>query len=107
MKCEWVKENILLFVYDELPDDARYELEQHVMRCRNCAVELEGTRQFRASLVEPVGDDPSPPSLAPPGMKLQEALETAEQHGFWRRLMVDPAEWLQQMRFSPALAAVL
>src|SRR6202049_1188525 len=107
MKCEWVKENILLFVYDELPDDARYELEQHVMRCKNCAAELEGTRQFRASLVEPVVDDPSPNLLAASRMELQEALETAEQNGFWRRLMVDPAAWLQQMRFSPALAAVL
>ncbi len=29
MKCEWVKENILLYIYNELPDDARYELEQH------------------------------------------------------------------------------
>ena len=29
MKCEWVKENILLYVYNELADDARYELEQH------------------------------------------------------------------------------
>src|SRR6202049_5069588 len=107
MKCEWVKENILLFVYDELPDDARYELEQHVMRCKNCAAELEGTRQFRASLVEPVVDDPSPNLLAASRMELQEALETAEQNGFWRRLMVDPAAWLQQMRFSPALTAVL
>jgi HEAT repeats/Putative zinc-finger len=107
MKCEWVKENIVLFVYDELPDDARYELEQHVMRCKNCAVELEGTRQFRASIVEPVVDDPSPNLLAASRMKLQEALETAEQSGFWRRLMVDPAAWLQQMRFSPALAAML
>ena len=23
MKCEWVQENILLFIYNELPDDAR------------------------------------------------------------------------------------
>jgi len=27
MKCEWVKENVLLYVYNELADDARYELE--------------------------------------------------------------------------------
>jgi anti-sigma factor RsiW len=107
MKCEWVKENIVLFVYDELPDDARYELEQHVRRCKNCAAELEGTRQFRASIVEPALDEPSPNLLAASRMKLQEALETAEQNGFWRRLMIDPAAWLQQMRFSPALAAML
>ncbi len=30
MKCEWVRENIVLQVYGELADDARHELEQHV-----------------------------------------------------------------------------
>ena len=37
MKCEWVKENILFYVYNELADDARYELEQHLARCADCA----------------------------------------------------------------------
>jgi anti-sigma factor RsiW len=41
MKCEWVQQNVLLYVYDELPDDARHELEQHVVRCKDCAAELE------------------------------------------------------------------
>ena len=40
-------------------------------------------------------------------MKLQEALETAPQGGFWQRLTFDPAGWLRQVRFSPALAAVI
>lgn len=107
MKCEWVKENILLYVYDELADDARYEFEQHVMRCTNCAAELEGMRHFRASISQPAVGEPSPNLLASSRMKLQEALETAEQNGFWRRMVIDPVAWLQQMRFSPALAAVL
>src|ERR1017187_7560935 len=107
MKCEWVKENILLYVYDEVADDTRYELEQHITRCANCAAELEGLRQFRASISQPAVDDPSPNLLAASRMKLQEALETTEQNRFWRRLIVDPATWLQQMRFSPALAAIL
>jgi hypothetical protein len=38
---------------------------------------------------------------------LQEALETAPQGGFWQRLTFDPANWLRQVRFSPALAAVI
>ena len=52
MKCEWVKENILLYVYNELPDDARYELEQHLARCADCAAELKTTRKFHAVLSE-------------------------------------------------------
>jgi anti-sigma factor RsiW len=50
MKCEWVQENILLHIYNELPDDARYELEQHVARCTECAAELKATRQFHAAI---------------------------------------------------------
>ncbi len=107
MKCEWVKENILLYVYDEVADDTRYELEQHISRCANCAAELESLRQFRASISQPAVDEPSPNLLAASRMRLQEALETTEQNRFWRRLIIDPAAWLQQMRFSPALAAIL
>jgi hypothetical protein len=40
-------------------------------------------------------------------MRLQEALETTEQGGLWQRLTFDPGAWLRQVRFSPALAAVL
>jgi hypothetical protein len=40
-------------------------------------------------------------------MRLQEALETTKQGTFWHRLIFDPAMWLRQMRFSPALAAIL
>jgi hypothetical protein len=40
-------------------------------------------------------------------MRLQEALETAEQGGLWQSLTFDPWAWLRQMRFSPALAAAL
>ncbi len=107
MKCEWVKENILLYVYDEVADDTRYELEQHVARCTNCATELDSMRHFRTSISQPVVDEPSPNLLASSRMKLQEALETTEQNRFWRRFIIDPTAWLQQMRFSPALAAVL
>ena len=39
MKCEWVKENILLYVYNELPDDARYELE-HIWRAARTALPI-------------------------------------------------------------------
>ena len=60
MKCEWVKENILLYVYNELPDDARYELEQHLARCTDCAAELKTTRKFHAVLSELPVEEPSP-----------------------------------------------
>ncbi len=52
-------------------------------------------------------NDPSPNLLAASRMRLQEALETAKQGSFWSRLAFDPANWLRQMKFSPALAAAI
>ncbi len=107
MKCEWVKENILLYVYNELADDARYELEQHLARCANCTAELKTTRSFHALLSELPVEEPSPNLVAASRMRLQEGLETATQGRFWHRLIFDPAAWLRQVRFAPALAAAI
>jgi hypothetical protein len=107
MKCEWVQENILLFVYDELLDDARYEVEQHLSRCAGCTAELKATRQFHTTLSQLRVEEPSATLLAHTRMRLQEALETAEQGGFWQRLIFDPTAWLRQVRFAPALAAAI
>ncbi len=50
MNCEWVKANAALYVYDELGDDARHELERHVERCPACAVEIKAERDLRAMM---------------------------------------------------------
>jgi anti-sigma factor RsiW len=107
MKCEWVQQNIVLFVYDELPDDARYELEQHVSRCTGCAAELESAKKFRTDFSRSPVQEPNPSFLAASRMKLQEALESAEQGAWWHRFIFDPVAWLQQIRFAPALAAAI
>src|ERR1700676_3080065 len=100
MKCEWVRENIVLQVYGELADDARHELEQHVARCADCAAELKAEQDFHALLAQDRAPDPSPNLLAASRMRLQESLETAVQGSFWTRLPFDPGIWLRQVRFS-------
>lgn len=107
MKCEWVQQNIVLYVYDELPDDARHELEQHVARCKDCAAELDSTRNFRADFAQLPVQEPSPSLLTASRMRLQEALESTEQGGWWSRFVFDPLVWLNQIRFAPALAAAI
>ena len=70
MNCEWVKQNATLLLYDELPDDARHELEQHVALCKGCAAELEEMRLLhRAFNMMPVVE-PTPNLLALSRMKL-------------------------------------
>jgi len=107
MKCEWVQENILLHIYNELPDDARYELEQHVARCTDCAGELKAARQLHATLSQFPVQEPSPNLITASRMRLQEELETTEQGGFWQGLVFDPGAWLRPIKLAPALAAAI
>src|SRR5436305_1374857 len=78
MKCEWVQQNVLLYVYDELPDDARHELEQHVVRCKDCAAELESVRKFRAGFAQFPMQEPNPSFLAASRMPLQEGMDSVD-----------------------------
>jgi len=107
MNCDWVEKNIQLYIYDELADDARYELEQHVARCGACAKELESARGLHSMLSRLPVQEPSPNLVAASRMKLQDSLETAEQSGFWRRLVFDPWAWWREVRFAPAVAAAV
>jgi len=107
MKCDWVRQNILFYVYNELEDDARYEVEEHLGRCLECATELKATRKLHATLSQLPVAEPTPNLVASSRMRLQEALETASQGGFWQRLIFEPGTWLRQIRMSPALAAVI
>jgi hypothetical protein len=108
MNCDWVQQNVSLYLYNELADDARYELEQHIRRCSQCAVELAAQQEFQAQMNALPVEEPSASFLAAARMRLQEALETTQQNRSWyQRLAFDPTAWLRQARFSPALAAVL
>lgn len=107
MNCDWVKSNVTLYVYDELPDDARYEFEQHIHRCTACAAEMERLRKFKSVMSAVPVEEPSPNLLASCRMKLQEDLETAQHIRGWRRILFDPMSWLRQTKMSPALATVI
>src|SRR5437879_2788059 len=106
MNCEWVKENVILYVYDELADDSRIEMEQHAEHCPACAQEIAAARGFHQEMSSRPQLEVSPNFLAASRMRLSEALETTEQSQ-WRKWIVDPSEWLRQMRFSPALASAI
>ena len=76
MNCDWVQQNITLYLYGELADDARHELEQHIARCPDCAAELAEQQEFQAQMNALPVEEPSASFLAASRMRLQEALET-------------------------------
>ena len=107
MNCEWVKENAFLYAYDELADDQRFEFEQHVNRCTGCADEVKSLRGLRDAMSAAPVLEPSASLLASARMRLQEQLEITQQEKGWKRWFYDPFAMLGQLKFSPALAAVL
>jgi len=107
MNCELVRNNLTMHLYGELSDVARIELEQHLDRCGDCKREWETTKAFRAEMDTFQPAEPSAYLLASSRIKLHDALENVQPAWSWRRLVLDPVHWLQQMRFSPALAAAL
>jgi hypothetical protein len=106
MNCDWVQENLPLYLYNELADDARHELEGHVERCSACADELKAMRVFHGELSGMPQLEVTPNLLASARIQLSEALTTVGQRKGWRWVM-DPMALLRQVRFSPALAAVI
>jgi hypothetical protein len=108
MNCDWVQQNITLYLYGELADDARHEAEQHIARCQACAAELAEQQEFQAQMSTLPVEEPSASFLAAARMRLQEALEQTHPHRAWyQRLAFDPTAWLRQVRFSPALATAI
>ncbi len=107
MNCEWVKENVTLYLYNELADDARHELEQHCQRCVDCSRELESVRQFQTKMMALPQLEVSPNLLALSRVRLSEALETEVQVTGWKRFVFDPTGWFRQFKFSPALAMLV
>jgi hypothetical protein len=108
MNCEFAKENVVLYIYGELEDDAKFEFMHHVQNCAACRQELESAQAFRTDMSTVAPPEVSPNLLAASRMQLQEALEHAEQNrSFWNMFVFDFAGWMQQLKLAPALTAAL
>jgi hypothetical protein len=108
MKCDWTKENLVLYIYDELADDARFEMENHIRNCAGCREELESISVLKQDMSAMPVLEISPNLLAASRMQLQESLEHAEQNrSGWGMFIFDFAGWMNQIKLAPALTAAL
>jgi hypothetical protein len=108
MNCDWTKENVVLYIYGELADDAKFEFEQHVRHCLGCRRELEQGLEFKDSMAAVPVKDVSPSFLAANRMQLQEALEHAEQsRNIFSSFIFDATGWFHQIKLAPAMTAAL
>ena len=108
MNCDWTKENVVLYMYGELADDAKFEFEQHVRQCLGCRRELEQALEFKDAMAAAPVKDVSPSFLAANRMQLQEALEHAEQsRNIFSSFIFDATGWFHQIKLAPAMTAAL
>lgn len=107
MTCDWIKENVVLYIYDELADDAKYEFEQHTRQCMTCKQEVESALSFKEKLAETPAPEVSPNLLVASRLRLQEVLEETHQAHGWGRFVFDFAGWLHQLKLAPALTAAI
>jgi len=108
MKCDWTKENLVLYIYDELADDAKFEIENHIRGCIACREELESAKALKHDLSAMPVLEVSPNLLAASRMHLQESLEHAEQNrSVWSTFVFDFAGWMNQIKLAPALTAAI
>ncbi|HZE24745.1 MAG TPA: HEAT repeat domain-containing protein [Blattabacteriaceae bacterium] len=108
MNCDWTKENVVLYIYGELADDAKFEYEQHVRHCLGCKRELETALAFKESMAAAPVKEVSPSFLAANRMQLQEALEHAEQsRNIFSSFIFDATGWFHQIKLAPAMTAAL
>jgi len=107
MNCDWTKENVVLYIYDELADDAKYEFEQHIRQCLGCRQEVESAQAFKESMSELPVQEVSPNLLVASRLRLQEALDETVQTRGLNRFVFDVAGWLHQIKLAPALTAAI
>jgi hypothetical protein len=108
MNCDWTKENVVLFIYGELADDAKFEFEQHVRHCLGCRRELDAAVEFKDAMAATPVKEISPSFLAANRMQLQEALEHAEQsRNIFSSFVFDATGWFHQIKLAPAMTAAL
>jgi len=108
MNCDWTKENVVLYIYGELADDAKFEFEQHIRHCLGCRRELDAALEFKESMAALPVKDVSPNLLAANRMELQESLEHAAQsRNIFSSFIFDLTGWMHQIKLAPALTAAL
>ncbi|HEY6413045.1 MAG TPA: HEAT repeat domain-containing protein [Edaphobacter sp.] len=107
MKCESVKENIILANYGELPDELAGTLELHLESCEGCSREWDEMRLLEEHLALLPVVEPSPNLLAQARMRLDDALDLIPPHGFFTRLRSNFFAWVGHVQSAPALATLL
>ncbi len=107
MKCDWVDQQVISYIYGELSDENCHELESHVSTCERCRNELQVYQALRGAMVLAPLEEPSPNLLAQCRIRLNEALDQLPSPNPWMRLQTSIYGFGAQLRAAPGIAAGL
>jgi HEAT repeats len=107
MKCETIRDNIVLMHYGELPDELAGELEQHLGECEDYRRELNALRTLNEIWATLPVLEPSPNLVAQTRMRLDEELDLIPPHGWVTRVRSNWFRWIGNVQSAPALATLL
>lgn len=86
MSCKEFEESLTLSPYDEMPPEARADLDSHLKACPDCRARLEEMHRLHKLLSERPSSDPSPQFLAECRMALDEAIDKELSAVSWKKL---------------------
>ena len=107
MQCELAQQNIVLYVYGDLPDEAVHELEQHLSFCEACQHEVKVTQALQQAMSLAPMAEPTPNLLTQSRIRLEEALDTMPARAPLSRMFQFFSNWGANVRTAPTLAAAL
>ena len=107
MQCELAQQNIVLYVYGDLPDEVVHELEQHLLDCGPCQHEVQVTQALQQAMSLAPMAEPTPNLLTQSRIRLEEALDTMPAGAPLSRIYHLFSNWMGHVRTAPTLAAAL
>src|ERR1700723_3378583 len=82
--CEAMHEQLVMLAYNEMADEQRHRIEQHVRECESCRVEFTAIQQLQHEMHLTAAVEPSASQLAQARMALDEALDRVPAPGMGR-----------------------
>jgi hypothetical protein len=107
MRCDAAQQNIVLYLYGELDDEAGHALEGHLAECERCRREVQVVQALHHAMTLAPREEPSVNLLAQSRIRLDEALDTIPARRPLDRIQNIFVGWGAQLRSAPVLAALL
>ena len=107
MKCDEIRNQLILLAYDEISEDDLAELELHLRSCSECQAEADAMTAMTTVLAEHPLPELSPNLLAASRLRLDEALDEAGEGTWGMRVRNALVGAWQHLYAAPALATLL